>query len=212
MNTFTEKRVIVLFSTAAGLRTYSFTKKGLHIGGILVKFVKFYWISFLQETARRLLLISSNISDTSPALLAVNQLSLSWLSRTSRKSHSWKVSKYGDFSGPYFLVFGLNTEIYSVFSTNTGKYGPEKTPYLDTFHAVSCPLAIQWLIRKYLKWLRSKERFFCGWGRRNKQKKVFSRSNYPGVFCKESILKYLAKLTGKHLCRSLSLACWHEPF
>ena len=96
MNTFTEKRVIVLFSTAAGLRTYSFTKKGLHIGSILVKFVKFYWISFLQETARRLLLISSNISDISPALLAVNQLSLSWLSRTSRKSHSWKVSKYGD--------------------------------------------------------------------------------------------------------------------
>ena len=39
---------------------------------------------------------------------------------------AWKVSKYGFFSGPYF----------SVFSLNTGKYGPEKTPYLDTFHAV----------------------------------------------------------------------------
>ena len=37
----------------------------------------------------------------------------------------WKVSKYGAFSGPYFPVFGLNT----------GKYGPEKTPYLDTFYA-----------------------------------------------------------------------------
>ena len=37
-----------------------------------------------------------------------------------------KVSKYGVFSGPYFPVF----------SPNTGKYGPEKTPYLDTFHAV----------------------------------------------------------------------------
>ena len=24
----------------------------------------------------------------------------------------WKVSKYGFFSGPYFSVFGLNTEIY----------------------------------------------------------------------------------------------------
>ena len=32
----------------------------------------------------------------------------------------WKVSKYGVFSGP-----------------NTGKYGPEKAPYLDTLHAVS---------------------------------------------------------------------------
>ena len=30
------------------------------------------------------------------------------------------------FSGPYFSIFGLNT----------GKYGPEENPYLDTFHAV----------------------------------------------------------------------------
>ena len=39
---------------------------------------------------------------------------------------AWKVSKYGVFSGPYFPVFGLNTK----------KYGPEKTPYSDTFYAV----------------------------------------------------------------------------
>ena len=34
--------------------------------------------------------------------------------------------KHGVFSGPYFPVFGLNI----------GKYGPEKFPYFDTFHAV----------------------------------------------------------------------------
>ena len=34
--------------------------------------------------------------------------------------------KYGVISGPYFPEFGLNT----------GKYGPEITPYWDTFHAV----------------------------------------------------------------------------
>ena len=28
------------------------------------------------------------------------------------------------------------TPYISVFSSNAGKYGPEKTPYLDTFHAV----------------------------------------------------------------------------
>ena len=39
---------------------------------------------------------------------------------------AWKVSKHGVTSGPYFSVFG----------PNTGKYGPEITPYLDTFHAV----------------------------------------------------------------------------
>ena len=36
------------------------------------------------------------------------------------------MSKCGVFTGPYFPVFGLNT----------GKYGPEKTLYLDTFHVV----------------------------------------------------------------------------
>ena len=41
-------------------------------------------------------------------------------------STGWKVSKYGVFSGPYF----------SFFSPNTGIYGPEKTPHLDTFYAV----------------------------------------------------------------------------
>ena len=35
-------------------------------------------------------------------------------------SHCVKKSKYGVFSGP-----------------NTGKYGPEKTPYFDTIYAVS---------------------------------------------------------------------------
>ena len=38
----------------------------------------------------------------------------------------WNVSKYRVISGPYFPAFGLKT----------GKYGPEITPYLDTFHAV----------------------------------------------------------------------------
>ena len=46
--------------------------------------------------------------------------------------------KYGVFSCPYFPLFKLNAEIYGVnlFTPNTRKYGPEKTPYLDTFHAV----------------------------------------------------------------------------
>ena len=39
----------------------------------------------------------------------------------------WKVSKYGVISGP-----------------NTGKYGPEIAPYLDTFHAVI-------VLKKHLK-------------------------------------------------------------
>ena len=36
----------------------------------------------------------------------------------------WKISKYRVFSGSYL----------DIFSPNTGKYGPEKNPYLYTFH------------------------------------------------------------------------------
>ena len=39
---------------------------------------------------------------------------------------AWKLFKYGFFSSPYFPVFGLNAR----------KYELEKTPYLDSFHAV----------------------------------------------------------------------------
>ena len=50
---------------------------------------------------------------------------------------AWKVSKYGDFYGP-----------------NTGKYGPEKTLYSDTFHAVLyflCDIQIQIFVAFLLK-------------------------------------------------------------
>ena len=43
-------------------------------------------------------------------------------------------SEYGKIRTPYSLRIRENTD--SVFTPNTGKYGPEKTPYLDTFHAV----------------------------------------------------------------------------
>ena len=49
------------------------------------------------------------------------------------------MSKYRVFSGPFLPAFSLNTEKYgylSIFNPNVGKYGPEKTPFLDTFHAV----------------------------------------------------------------------------
>ena len=57
-----------------------------------------------------------------------------------------------------FLHSDWNTN-KSVFSLNAGKYGPEKTPYLDTFHAVLhsafLHLAIVFFPRLY-------KYFFCG--------------------------------------------------
>ena len=39
--------------------------------------------------------------------------------------HCVKSVRIRSYSGPHFPTFGLNTERYSVFSPNTGKYGPE---------------------------------------------------------------------------------------
>ena len=55
-----------------------------------------------------------------------------WISYTAGR-----VSKYGVISGPHFPVLGLDT----------GKYGPEITPYLDTFHALN----------NYIHWERWKQ-------------------------------------------------------
>ena len=49
------------------------------------------------------------------------------------------MSKYEVFSGPYFPVPGLNTEIYGVnlrIQPSLRKYRTEKTQYLETFQEV----------------------------------------------------------------------------
>ena len=51
----------------------------------------------------------------------------------------WNVSKYGVFLVrilPHLDWIQKDTKYLSVFSPNAGKYGPEKIPSLDTFHAV----------------------------------------------------------------------------
>ena len=58
----------------------------------------------------------------------------SWL--YSNPSTTWKVSKYGVFSGPYFPAFGLNTEIYSVnlsIQSECGKIRTRKNSLFGNF-------------------------------------------------------------------------------
>ena len=43
---------------------------------------------------------------------------------------------------PYLDWLRRFTSYISAFSPNMGKYGPEKTPYLDSFHAVGSSLII----------------------------------------------------------------------
>ena len=56
---------------------------------------------------------------------------------------------------PYSLRMRKNTKYFYVFSPNAGKYGPEKTPYLDTFHAVFCRCgALQAEKEKHLNYMK----------------------------------------------------------
>ena len=57
-------------------------------------------------------------------------------------THLLKLSKYRVFSGPYFPEFRLNT----------GKYGPEKTPYLNNFHEVAATTGTAKKIGKSQAW------------------------------------------------------------
>ena len=66
------------------------------------------------------------------------------------------MSEYGFISGPYFPVF----------SSNTGKYGPEITPYLDTFHAM--------LILKLLQRISVELPLILRWGTLQLQSTAFS--------------------------------------
>ena len=63
----------------------------------------------------------SNFSVT----LAQNRLTL--VNRTN--NHCVKSVSIWRFSSPYFPMFGLNTERYSAFSSNAGKYGPKNSKY-----------------------------------------------------------------------------------
>ena len=57
----------------------------------------------------------------------------------------WKVSKYGDISGSYFI----SGQYLSVFSPNTGKYGPEFRHFSCSERSSNCIL--QFFIRSTFK-------------------------------------------------------------
>ena len=48
---------------------------------------------------------------------------------------------------PHLDWIRRDTKYLYLFSPNSGKYGPEKTPYLETFHAVWGYGIIEWIIR-----------------------------------------------------------------
>ena len=65
------------------------------------------------------------------SVVTCNVIKIAWLASVDNFSGTLryrcvKSVQIRSFSGPYFAVFG----------PKTGKYGPEKTLYLDIFHAV----------------------------------------------------------------------------
>ena len=99
------------------------------------------------------------IQSTRTQTFGANKLSQILANNNDIEATACKVPKHGFFSDLYFPAFELNTERYnmefflvrifpyldgirgdteyfSVFSPNVRKYGPEKTPYFDTFHTV----------------------------------------------------------------------------
>ena len=63
-------------------------------------------------------------------LFIIFHLLICLLNGRQKDGTALKKSKYVVFSGPYF----------SVFCSNTGIYGPGKSPYLDTFYVVQLTL------------------------------------------------------------------------
>ena len=76
-----------------------------------------------------------------------------WVSRIRCLSFAWTKTRWSIYDGlhdlvrlaqfkkrekhPWRSVNVSKVDLLSVFNPNTGKYGPEMTPYLNTFHAVT---------------------------------------------------------------------------
>ena len=61
-----------------------------------------------------------------------------WLVKLTLTVHQSSLLDCQLFNWPWHCVKSVQIRsfFWSVFSPNAGKYGPEKTPYLDTFHTV----------------------------------------------------------------------------
>ena len=79
-----------------------------------------------------------------------------------------------------------DTEYISVFSPNTGKYGPEKTPCLDTFHVVK-PIDHRFIKRFFVAYQRL---LTFGNGSDKRSRNVYNRRmwlhiNRCNLFCQQ---------------------------
>ena len=69
----------------------------------------------------------------------------------AEESTAWKVSEYGVISGPYFRVFGLNTEIYSKSQSEYRKIRTRTNSVFGHFSRRVKLRVIKYLILDYLQ-------------------------------------------------------------
>ena len=90
---------------------------------------------------------SVNLSFGQESKISYSNGSFLWLNNTLRKKWNRVTLREKCPNTEFFLVrifphsewIRKDTNYLSVFTLNVGKYGPEKTPFLDTFHAVNPP-------------------------------------------------------------------------
>ena len=93
---------------------------------------------------------------------------------------------------PHSAGIRRDTEYFSVFIWNAGKYGPKKTPYMDTFHAVVAFSSLNsYRMNVCLYFDTFQNVVIAG---------LKCRSSPWRCSAKKGILKFFAKFTGKHLC------------
>ena len=78
----------------------------------------------------------------------------------------WKAFKCGVSSGPYFPVI----------STNTGKYGLEKTTYLDTFHEVQITVDVNKRYKENIQNMSDGHKLILSSFTRRKKRKAWNKT------------------------------------
>ena len=120
----------VFINNVAGLRLAIFLKRRLQHKRFCVNFVKYLRIPFCTEYPQATASLST--FDSVPLYSYEEVVTVLVSLRASSPNTEFfliRIFMHSDW-------IRTATEYLSVFSPNTGKYGPEKTPYLDTFHTV----------------------------------------------------------------------------
>ena len=126
---------------------------------------------------------------------------------------AWKASRYGVISGPYFPVFGLNTEIYKVNSVRIqSKYRKTRTRNNSVFGHFSS--SVHWSVNvQNTRYFLHQNVLFQLIEVLILQHGLFQNNRSSHWMCsvEKSLHKNLANFTWKHLCWSvlfIKLQAW----